>query len=77
MSDNYFFDESRSSVHRYHIYRSVWTFELGERLPTCEKYRNSEDRYAVSVMKSLTVVGHIPRELSMLCWMFINMKVKS
>ena len=71
MSGDIFVD-FRSVVRGYHVYRSVWTPVLGELLYTEQKLGNPEDRYAVSVLKLSTVVGHIPREISKLCWMFIN-----
>ena len=67
-----FFVEFRSVVRGYHVYRSVWTPVLGELLYTEQELGNPEDRYAVSVLKSSTIVGHIPREISKLCWMFMN-----
>ena len=33
---------------------------------------NAEDQYAVAVSKDGTVVGHIPREHSKLCWDFLR-----
>ena len=34
---------------------------------------NPEDQYAVGIMKAgVGVVGHIPREISQICWMFLE-----
>ena len=58
-----FFVEFRSVVRGYHVYRSVWTPVLGELLYTEQELANPEDRYIMSVLKSSTIVGHIPREI--------------
>ena len=52
---------SLSVVLGYHVYRSIWTPVLGELLYTEQELGNPEDRYAVSVLKSSTIVGHILR----------------
>ena len=54
------------------IYKESTKPVLGEQLSTNQEHGNPEDRYAVAVMKSSTIVGHIPREISKLCWMFSN-----
>ena len=42
---------------------------LGEQLTTQQEYGNPEDRYAVAVLKSSRIVGHVPRPLqSFQCW---------
>ena len=61
-----------SVIRGYHVYKSIWTPALGEKLSTDQERGNPEDRYAVSVLKSSTIVGHVPREISKLCWMFIS-----
>ena len=39
---------------------------------TEREHGNPEDQYAVAVMKTgIGVVGHIPREISKTCWMFL------
>ena len=72
MSGSDFFVEFRSVIRGYHVYKSIWTPALGEKLSTDQERGNPEDRYAVSVLKSSTIVGHVPREISKLCWMFIS-----
>ena len=54
-----FFVEFRSVVRGYHVYMSVWTPVLGELLYTEQELGNPEDQYAVSVLKSSTIVGHM------------------
>ena len=60
MSGHDYFAMFRSVVRGYHVYKRVWTPVLGEQLSTNQEHGNPEDRYAVSVMKSSTIVGHIP-----------------
>lgn len=45
---------------------------MSEQIPTQQEHGNPEDRYAVAVLKSNAVVGHVPREISKICWMFID-----
>ena len=54
-----FFVEFRNVVRGYHVYRSVGTPVLGELLYTEQELGNPKDQYAVSVLKSSTIVGHI------------------
>lgn len=56
----------------FHVYGAVWTPVLNEELTTAQEPSNPEDKYAVSIVKNDTVVGHIPRELSKTCWYFIQ-----
>ena len=60
-----------SAIRGFHIYRHSWTPNIGEHLQAEREHDNSEDRFAVAVVKtgeggSQIVVGHIPRELSCL-----------
>jgi len=47
-----------SVIHGHHIYKAIWTPEIGETLWCEQKRSNHEDPYAVSVMKDDTIVGH-------------------
>ena len=45
---------------------------VGEEHATEQEHGNPEDQFAVAIVKSGTgVVGHIPREISKTCWMFL------
>lgn len=54
----------------YHVYRSVWNPVVSECLPARHESYNAHDRYAIAAFKQLpgsihlSVVGHLPRELS-------------
>ena len=45
---------------------------VGEHLPCRRETTNLADRFAVTVMKGETVVGHIPRKISNICSVFIR-----
>ena len=59
-------------VRGYHVYHDIWTPVIGEKLSTQQEHGNPEDLYAVAIMKSGTIIGHIPREISKTCFFFIN-----
>jgi len=49
-----------SVVQSHHVYKSIWTPHIGEVLVACVESDNSEDDYAVAIVKGNVVVGHIP-----------------
>ena len=59
-------------VRGYHIYNSIWEAYIGEELSCQREEDNAHDPYAVAVLKSATVVGHLPRKVSTLCSLFIR-----
>ena len=61
-----------SNVRGYHVYKDVWDAAIGEVLVCEPEPRNAEDRYAVAVKKDETIVGHLPRNLSRVCSLFIR-----
>ena len=64
--------EIESCVRGYHVYKDVWTADIGELL-VCERDQNNvEDRYAVSVKKDGNVVGHLPKKISRVCSIFLR-----
>ena len=48
--------EEASVIRGHHVYKSVWTPEVGEELSTEDG--NEHDKYAVAVIKDGYVVGH-------------------
>ena len=42
-----------------HIYKAIWTPEIGKILQCKQERTNLEDSYTVSIMKDDTIVGHI------------------
>jgi len=61
-----------SCVRGYHYYQNIWDPFLGEVLPCVQEDGNPHDRYAVAMQKSSSVVGHVPRRISTLCYMFLR-----
>ena len=54
------------------VYKEVWFPRVGEELLVhCE---NTNDHYpfAVTVLKDDTVVSHVTREISRVCWFFLK-----
>ena len=61
-----------SCVRGYHVYQDVWDAAIGEIL-TCEREpSNSQDRYAVAVKKEGSIVGHLPKNVSRVCSLFLR-----
>ena len=50
-----------SDVMGYHAYKDEWIAEIGETLSTRREPENMEDRYAVCVLKSNAIVGHLKK----------------
>ena len=49
-----------SYVRGYHEYKSIWSATVGERLRPTTELTNSQDPFAVAVIKDSCVVGHVP-----------------
>ena len=58
-------------VRGYHIYNAIWEAYIGEELACLRETDNEHEHYAVSVVKSATVVGLLPRKISTLCSLLI------
>ena len=59
-----------SCIRGYHIYKEIWTPSIGEVLLCAREPTNIVDRYAVSVQKDETIVGHLPKRISRVCSLF-------
>ena len=59
-------------IRGYHTYITVWVATVGEQLQCAQKRRNAKDLFAVAVLNRSDIVGHIPRKISRLCWLFIR-----
>ena len=67
----------QSIICGYHEYKSIWDNPVnGEELNCVREIGNSHDQTAVAVMKEIDsetkTVGHIPRIISALCFVFIR-----
>lgn len=63
----------KCTVHGHHVYKRIWTPQLGEWLETVCKVDNEHDKYAVAVHLCNSATT-IPREITCTCHFFINSK---
>ncbi len=59
-------------VRGFHVYKDIWNASLGEYLQCIREFGNPQDIYAVAVLKSGVVVGHLPRKISSICSLFLR-----
>ena len=67
--------EVTSIIRGHHVYKEVWDATIGEMLEAASDDREEAkeyDKYAVGLYKRDLLVGHIPIEISSLCFHFIN-----
>ena len=62
----------RSVVRGHHVYKTVWTPVVGERLSLSPEDENEHDTHAVAVLREEAVVGHAPRHLSRVFYFFLR-----
>ena len=57
-----------SSFQGYHVCKSIWTYEIGEKLRCDREENNPNDKFAVKLFRNdgnkEQCVGHVPIELS-------------
>jgi len=60
----------------HHVYKCIWSPCVGEQFEMFCEEDNEHNKYAMAVhlKNSLTVVGHIPREITCTCHFFIKNK---
>ena len=61
-----------STVRGHHVYKAAWSPYIGEELPVQREVSNIHDYFAVAVLKNGNTVGHVPREISRVCWYFLH-----
>ena len=64
--------EMNGCVRRFHIYQDTWTSVIDEKLACRREDSNPRERYAVAVLKSEEIVGHVPRYMSIACSLFMR-----
>ena len=64
--------ELEAMIHGYHEYQAVWSPVQGELLDCHREPGNRHDPYAVAVVRSSMLVGHMPRCVSSVCSAFIQ-----
>ena len=58
-------------VRGYHIYKHFWSATVGQVLPCQQERGNVHDPYSVAIVAGNTVVGHMPRAISV-CSLFLK-----
>ena len=58
-----------SMVRGYHVYKDIWSAAVGQRLPCKQERGNPHDPYAI---EGSVIVGHVPREISAVCSLFLR-----
>ena len=61
-----------SVVRGHHVYKDRWIPTMDETLQCLREEGNREDRFAVGVYKGPDIVGHVPRNISTLCSVFLR-----
>ena len=59
-------------VHGYHVYQVIWEAAVGQVLPCQWERGNVHDPYAVAIVERGVVVGHVPRAISSVCYLFLG-----
>ena len=54
------------------MYKDIWDSHLGEELACRRERNNIHDPFAVAVLKSDVIVGHIPRAILAACYVFLG-----
>ena len=62
----------KSVIRGYHVYKDEWTPDVGDGFDGRIDKDNRFDRYAVAVIVSDNVVGHVPREISKIVYYFLK-----
>ena len=61
-----------SVIRGRHIYKQIWWLLVGKILTLeCEE-GNNHDKFAVSLLKHATILGHGPREFTRVFWHFLR-----
>ena len=62
-----------SVVRGHHVYKDIWSPEIGEILQCQIDSYNIHDMYAVAVKRDgISIVGHVPRTISTPCHLFLR-----
>lgn len=64
--------EFQYCVRGFHVYESIWTPFIGETLSYSRETCNLHDLFAVKVLKTDEIVGHLPKKISSTCSIFLR-----
>ena len=56
----------------HHIYKDRWCPHIDEEFDYQREWHNYHDPFPVSVMKGSAIVGHMPRQISAICYVFLG-----
>lgn len=54
------------------MYQAIWVATVGEELTCQREPTNAHDRYAVAVIKDDAIIGHLPKKISRMCYIFLR-----
>ena len=63
--------EKMSVVRGHHVYKVIWTPEVGQVLQVRTEDGNEHAEHVVAVIKDGLIVGHVPHSMSQVCWFFL------
>ena len=61
-----------SAIQGFHVYKSLWTLEIGKELSTVQETSNTHHHFAVAIRKGTLTIGHVPAGISKVCWFFLR-----
>ena len=61
-----------SAIRGFHVYKSLWMPEIDQELSIVWETSNTHDRFAVTIQKGTLTTGHVPAEISKVCWFFLR-----
>ena len=64
--------EIEAMVRGYHIYKDVWCAVIDEEFPCKREDGNRFDPFAVAVCNGDIVIGHVPRKISSVRYIFVE-----
>ena len=70
MCDNRF--EFSSVIRGHHFYKDIFMPTIRKILQSRREPDNSYDSFAIAIIENDTVVGHVPRNISVLCDLFLK-----
>ena len=61
-----------SSIQGYHVSKSIWTYEISEKLRCDREENNANDKFAVKLVRNDGNKEHVPIELSKVFIFFLK-----
>jgi isopropylmalate/homocitrate/citramalate synthase len=49
-----------SSIRGYHVYKSIWTYEISEKLRCDREENNANDKFAVKLVRKMEIKNTCP-----------------